>query len=120
MVRRFSVCSFLLGLVACSILLALPLCAAAGICNSGDSQITTSQYTGPIDLGCGTGDIKVKIVVNYNFGVGCSGTVTFYRCGASSNIYNFTVCDVTYIVGVQGTWADGLADCSRVTPFPEQ
>ena len=67
-----------------------------------------------------TGDIKVNIVVNYNLGVGCTGTVTFYRCGASSTSYNFTVCDITYIVGVSATWADGLEDCSNVSIFEER
>jgi hypothetical protein len=116
MIRRFSVCSCLVGLVAGCMLLALPLPAAAGTCVRSTYTVTTSQYTGPIDLGCETGDIKVKIIINYNFGPDCYGTVTFYRCGASSTPHNFA-CNVnrSFNVNVAGTWADGLAECWDVT-----
>ncbi len=123
MMRRFSVCSCLLVLAACSILLALPLPAAAGTCNGsipqGTYTVTTSQYTGPIDMGCDIEDVKVKIVVNYNFGNDCNGTVTFHRCGASSEIY-YIACHSTYIVSVSGTWADGLAECQDVSIVQQQ
>jgi hypothetical protein len=103
-------------LIVVSILLALPSFALAGTCTSGCGTITVSQYTGPIDLGCAPGDIKVKIIVDYNCGPDCQGQVTFYRCGASSTLYQFN-CNVNRIfrVAVNGTWADALTECNNVT-----
>jgi hypothetical protein len=109
----------LLGLLF-SIFLGASSSAIAGTCTSGCATITVSQYTGPIDLGCSPGDVKVKIVVDYNCGPDCHGRVTFYRCGASSDIYTFS-CNVnrTFIVSVKGTWANALTECNKVH-FAEQ
>jgi hypothetical protein len=119
MVRSLVARSWFL-VVVFSILLAPPSLAVAGTCTSGCATITVSQYTGHIDLGCAPGDVKVKIVVNYNCGPDCQGQVTFYRCGASNTMYTFPCNENrTFIVSVNGTWADALAECSAVH-FGEQ
>jgi len=58
--------------------------------------------------------------VDYNCGPDCQGRVTFYRCGPANNNYTFS-CNVnrTFIVSVNGTWADALEECNAVH-FGEQ
>src|SRR5678815_434462 len=112
MVRSIASRSWVL-VVAWLLLLGVPSSTEAGTCTSGCATITVSQYTGPIDLGCGSGDVKVKIVVNYNCGPDCQGQVIFYRCGASSQNYTFQCNqDRTFNVYVFGTWADALVECN--------
>jgi hypothetical protein len=122
MMRRLSPCFYALALITSLPFLVPPPAAQAATCNFPlcNSQITVTQYTGPIDLGCDPGDVKVKIVVNYNCGPDCNGTVTFYRCGESSQIHTFTCGSTTYIVGTTMTWADGLTECDGVTFGIEQ
>jgi len=119
MVRSIVTRSWFL-VVVFSILLALPSLAVAGTCTSGCATITVSQYTGPLDPGCAPGDVKVKIIVNYNCGPDCQGQVSFIRCGASNTIYTFPCNENrTFIVSVNGTWANALVECNNVH-FAEQ
>jgi len=102
-------------LIVFSILLALPSLAAAGQCTSGCATITVSQYTGPLNPGCDPEDVIVKIQVSYNCGPDCQGNFTFYRCGESSDLYEFN-CNVnrTFHVTVNGTWSNALVECNNV------
>ena len=117
MARLTALRSCLFAISTLVILAASPTNTAAGTCNVAtcNAQITVSQYTGPIQMGCDLEDVKVRIQINYNCGPDCSGQFTFHRCGASSEVYPITICGQDYIVGVQGTWADALVECNHVS-----
>lgn len=102
----------LVALMALSIPVLLPPAASAASCNV--VQITTSIWNGQPTLQCtGEGDIAVKIVVTISGA--CSSTQTFYRCGQSTESYQFSACGKTHTVSLSGgNWEDAIADCSVI------
>lgn len=109
---RFTLHLCLVALLALSIPSLLPPAASAASCNV--VQITTSVWNGQPTLQCtGEGDIAVKIVVTISGA--CSTTQTFYRCGQSTESYQFSACGKTHTVSVSGgNWEDALSDCSVI------
>lgn len=103
------------GLLSLVLSLGTPPLAAAGTCTKGCATITVSSWSGQPTLQCEDNVPIVKVVVSYNCGPDCQGTVTFYRCPESSEPYVFS-CNVnrSFTVSVSGYWADALVECNAV------
>jgi len=98
--------------MAISIPVLLPSATSAASCPV--VQITTSIWNGQPTLECtGQGDIAVRIVVTISGA--CSSTQTFYRCGASTESYQFSACGKTHTVSLSGgNWEDAVSDCGVI------
>jgi hypothetical protein len=91
--------------------------ALAASCDKGscNARITTSVWTGQPTLQCSEFDVVVRIVVEVCCPGACTGTQTFYRCGASNESHQFSACGATHTVSLSGgTWEDALLSCGAI------
>lgn len=115
--KRNFIRSGLISLAALAVLLVQTQYSTAAQCDRGacNARITTSIWNGQPTLQCSGEDIVVKIVVVVCCPGACSSTQTFYRCGQSTESYQFSACGLTHTVSLtSGTWEDAISDCTGI------